>query len=339
MEIVAEKKTEILDLGVTDLVLKELKGRCAGLTADTPKEYKHVVTQIAVCRTLRSKVKARHGELKRPVIDRGKALDFESNRIISALVDIEDPMKEKKKAVDDEKRRIDEEKANAEKNRRVLILERIGEIANMSVGIVDLSSDDISTVIGKIKGIEAIPEFFAEFAPQAEQAKVWAIKAATEFLEKRVDQETKAADEKKRLEAEAEQNRLMTEKNARIAKVNTDKAADLEAQQAIIDKANKERQKVLDDQQAKIDKEIQNKKDAADLLERKKQLEAMQPDIEKLQVFSDETLQALFDNFPKLKSNGSVRINAIAASAILQINDLQEYINEELADIRRIDAT
>src|SRR5579863_5138042 len=99
---------ELVTYSITDADIAATQAAYAGLTADTPKGYEEVRLAIAHCRDTRVAIEKRRVELKADALAWGKKVDAEAKRITTLLEEIEDPLKAKKQAVDDEKARLKE---------------------------------------------------------------------------------------------------------------------------------------------------------------------------------------------------------------------------------------
>ena len=149
---------EIQKFNVADATIAELKEKFKDLEIsgiDDKKGMKAVNEAIGIVRTLRTGVEAKRKDLKNFYLATGKGIDAEAKRITELLVDVENPLKEKKQAIDDEIKRIEEEKAELEQKRldeRVDQLKMSGiafdgqfySVGNISVDIVtikDLSDE------------------------------------------------------------------------------------------------------------------------------------------------------------------------------------------------------
>ena len=112
-EVVAGK----VDLKIADVRIDEMRDRLADLPAqvETKEGYELVRLGIAECRELRLALDDNKETLKRPVIDYGRAIDKEYNRLKEAIEKIEKPLKEAKQKVDDERERVKREALEAER--------------------------------------------------------------------------------------------------------------------------------------------------------------------------------------------------------------------------------
>lgn len=91
--------------------IAETKAKYAALSCDTPAGYEQVRLAIAHVRTTRVAVEDRRVALKADALAYGRLVDSRAKEITALLLEIEEPLKAKKAAVDDEKARV---KAEAE---------------------------------------------------------------------------------------------------------------------------------------------------------------------------------------------------------------------------------
>ena len=101
----------------SDGAIAEMKQRFSGLTCATPTEYEKVRSAIATTRSHRVAIEKRRVELKADALAWGKKVDAEAKRLTALLLEIEEPLKAAKQAVDDEKERKAKEVAEAERKR------------------------------------------------------------------------------------------------------------------------------------------------------------------------------------------------------------------------------
>ena len=107
---------------VSDTMLAEYRAKFTGLSAETKEGYEEVRKAIAVCRTTRTSVDKKRKELTEEARDWIDVANSEAKRLIAALEAIEEPLKAKKQAVDDERERV---KAEAEAARARKINDRL----------------------------------------------------------------------------------------------------------------------------------------------------------------------------------------------------------------------
>ena len=116
-------KPRAITYETTDSAIAALKAKYKGIAKpETTKDLKVVTAAIADSRTRRTGVDKRRKELKRDAIAYGKQVESEAGRITALLLEIEEPLKFLKTAVDEErerKKREAEEARLAEERRKI----------------------------------------------------------------------------------------------------------------------------------------------------------------------------------------------------------------------------
>lgn len=150
---------EIQKFNIVDAELAELKKKFKNLKiagVDDKKGIKAVNEAISIVRGLRTSVETKRTDLKSFYFETGKGIDAEAKRIQSLIADIEEPLKAKKTAIEDEKKRQEEEKARMEQERvdgRVEALKTagivfdgtfysIGENVSVDLATIETMEDD-----------------------------------------------------------------------------------------------------------------------------------------------------------------------------------------------------
>lgn len=103
---------------ITPEKIESKRAQYEALTADTPAGYEAVRVAVADCRTTRVAIEKRRVELKADALAFGRRVDAVAKELTSLVESIEEPLKLKKAAVDEEKERIRAEKA-AEERRKI----------------------------------------------------------------------------------------------------------------------------------------------------------------------------------------------------------------------------
>ena len=115
MIIQTDVATQLVKYSVTDAEIAILRERFDGLTCDTPQQYEVVRVAIAEIRDLRVAIEKRRIELKADALEYGRRVDREASRITRELEQIEAPLKERKRAIDDERERIRQQAIEAKR--------------------------------------------------------------------------------------------------------------------------------------------------------------------------------------------------------------------------------
>lgn len=193
-----------INLGVNDIAIAKMIEEYGNLDATTPKEFKELTAGIAVFRNARLLVSERKEELKRPLIDEGKAIDAECKRLVALIEQPEETLKERKKAYEAEQDRKKKEKEEAEANRIKTIEDRINAFFVNTRGLVGKNSAELKEKLQFFISCTEADDFdYQEFAIKADEVKRTVLAELEEAYKEKVDQENKDAQiEKERLEAE-----------------------------------------------------------------------------------------------------------------------------------------
>ena len=146
-------QNEIQKYSVADAVISELKVKFKGLKIkgiDDKKGYEEVKKAQLIMRDYRTSVEKKRTELKADSIKIGKGIDEEARRLTALIAEVEDPLKEKRQAIDDAKKaeeeRIEREAEEKFQN-RIKELEAVGISFDGSFySIGDSISVDVFTV-------------------------------------------------------------------------------------------------------------------------------------------------------------------------------------------------
>jgi len=244
---------------MTDIGLDKLKERYLTVPDVATKDgYDLVVSGARELRDIRVSVEKKRKELKAGALEWGRLVDSEAKRITGELLQLENPIKEAKKVIDNEKARIKEEKRIADEKRKNEILARIDEIRILVSAYVGKTSEAIDSIRQETVNLD-LSEGFDEFTETAERVKDSTIAGLDSLYERTKDQEEAAkrqAEEETRLAAEREKFRLEQEEQEkkRIAE---------QAKKDEADKIAREKQ-----EQERLAE--QEKRDAADKIAREK---------------------------------------------------------------------
>ena len=323
-----------------DAEIAVMKDKYLPLTADTPKGYELVRQALAEVRSYRTAVEKRRVELKADALEWGRKVDSEAKRITGLLLEVEEPLKAKKQAVDDEKVRVAAEKAAAvEAEQRRKIEEERAEAEAKLKAARDAEEARIKEEAAKVAAERA--------ALEAERKRIDA-----EQAEKRKAEEAHAAEERRKVEAEqaAERKRLADERanleaeqkaererqEAARKKMEEDRAA-VERERQRLEREEFERQAKIKAEQAAREKAERDRIAAEEArvaaLEYKaaeeKRLAALRPDVEKVRKFGTELTAWVFGNWPEVKSKeAKTFLGAIKPAFDDLANRLREYQTE-----------
>lgn len=307
------------------------------------KSYAVVMQGLAEYRELRLAIDDKHKELKADILEAGRSLDGDKNRLKALLEPGEDHLKKIRQVEDDRKAKIKEEKARLERERIEAIQGKIDNIRHLGIMLPNVSALVIEERLIIVKAMKLPGD--VEFTGQAEMAQKTAIANLEQALTERIQFEKEEVERKaeaehleaQRKEQEAAQAKI-DEAEKRAAKRQAENDARMAAEQAKIDEENKkiEAQKYniaqeIKAEDARKEKEAFEKtakenaeaaaaqkvldmvreadeKKAAEVKEKARQ-EALRPDKEKLIKFADQ----LYDiECPVLKSTKAQKISSEA---------------------------
>lgn len=99
----SEPNESLAKYSPTEASIAKFKEDYGPLTADTPEGYRAVANAIGVVRSHRTGIEKRRVELKAGLLETGRAIDGEAKRLTGLLLEVEEPLKAAKQAVDDAK--------------------------------------------------------------------------------------------------------------------------------------------------------------------------------------------------------------------------------------------
>lgn len=283
--------TALVTYSVSTEWIAAARERYLPLTADTPKGYEEVRLAIGQVREKRTEIEKRRVELKADALKFGRFVDSEAKRYTDLLLEIEEPLKEKKAAIDNEAVRV---KAEAE-------------------------AEKLRAIEAEIAAHRARQEAELKAVRNAEEARLAAERVALDAERKLLAEERRKADEAAAL-VRAEQAAQMQVERARLAKVEEAQRVEREALEAERRTVTTEREKaarVEFERQAKIKAEAEAvakvERDRLAAAEHKAKLDALAPDIEKLHAFA-ASIRSLAE--PKLKSKEAKTRMAVALAQL-----------------------
>lgn len=200
---------EVAEYSTTAAALAALREKYFVLPdANTTEGYEFIRTGIKELTGLRTKLEEARKREKAPYLQAGQIIDAEAKRITAELVQLEDPMKAAKKAVDD--------RVERERQERVARLQvKVDAIKSMPGLVRGKSSAEISDMIDRCGEIDTSHDFF-DLTKEATAAQQAALDELTQMLTDRLAFE---ASEKQREELEAQQaelQRKMDEQRAEL---------------------------------------------------------------------------------------------------------------------------
>lgn len=266
--------SDLVTYSVTAAEIAAKKAEFAGLSCDTPKGYEEVRLAIASVRDVRVAVEKRRVELKADALAYGRLVDSRAKELTGMLLEIEEPLKAKKDAVDAEKARVKAE-AEAEKLR-----------ALQAVVAANLARQEEEARVAREAGEKRMAEERA--ALEAERAKLAeaqaALDAARKAEEDRIVAARRAEEERLAAERRAEEDRQRAER-AKIEEERRTVAAEREK----AERAEFERQA-----KARAEKEAAEKTERDRIAAEQREAERVRlmPDLEKVAAFA-ESIRAI----------------------------------------------
>ena len=291
---------------VSDKKLAEYREKFSGLSAETREGYEEVRKAIAVCRTTRTGVDKKRKELTEEAREWIEIANAEAKRLIVALEAIEEPLKAKKQAVDDERERV---KAAAEAARARKINDRLSRFLNeagvtCSVQEAETWTDDQFESALTIARVAHQVVLKAEQEAEAERQRIEAEKHDA-FLKQQQELEQRRAEiDRLKAEQQAELHRMREEQEA-ARRAHEAELASIQAEQAEKDRV--EREKIEAEELAKQEAVRQAEETAKaeaeqkalaeraeqNRIEEQKRIEALRPDLEKIEKYKASVLSAL----------------------------------------------
>jgi DNA repair exonuclease SbcCD ATPase subunit len=321
VDLVTFSTETVVKYEVTEAQIEALRETCSALSADTPKGYKEVRQAIGNLRDTRVAIEKRRVELKADALAYGRKVDSEAKRFTDLLASIEDPLKSKKQAVDDEKARV---KAEAE-------------------------AAKLAALEAEIVANRERQEAEARAKREAEEAKLAEERAALERERQQMAEERRRADEAARIQREAdeaaaraerdrlteerrqyeeaqraERDRVAAERAAEEAKFRAEREAleaDRRAVQAERERAERAEAERLENVKREEERIAQAESDRLAEEERLARIEALRPDLEKLGKLADRIRMVAS---PSLKSDDA---KAIAKSALAQLEGVAQLLD------------
>lgn len=224
---------EPIKYNVTDAALGKLKKKFAKVPDCKTKEgYEIARAGIAELRTLRGGVESHRKDLKKESLDYGRMVDSEAKRIIGAIIELEEPMQQAKKVIDDIKEAEKEAKKKTEADRIFALKSKVEAIRISPLDYVNANADDLAAESVDVGKLEITEEVYGEFVMEAELAKVEALEKLGEMynesiLREKADRERKEAEKKLAEEKAAfeKEQKEAEEERAAAQKIEDDRIA------------------------------------------------------------------------------------------------------------------
>lgn len=276
----------LVTYNVSDEIIESKRAEYSTIQFNDAKGYETGRKAIADLRTLRSAIESRRQELKAVPLDMGKYIDSEAKRITALVESIEQPLKLKKSAVDDEKERVRKEREAAE--RKKLEDEARSRVAAEEARLKAIRDEEEKRLAAEKAKLEAerkqleIERLAREEAERKERERLAAIQKVED--DKRAAEQARIAAEQKaesdRLAAEQrridEENRKIKEAKEAAERVEFERQAKIKAEQEAKEKIEREARELEERRQAEVARK------AAEEM----RLAALRPDVEKLAAFA-----------------------------------------------------
>lgn len=299
--------TRLVRYPITPAEIRALKARTSGLSADTREGYEAIRLAIGECVKARSAVDVRRKDLNADALAWQREVNAIAKDLTAAIEEVEEPLRAKKQAVDDEKARLKREKEEAAKR---ALEEELRKKREADEAIAKALRDAEEARIAKER--EAL---------EAEKAKA---RAAQEAEAKRQAEERRQLDEERakheaaKREAEAklaEERRQIDEQRKANERVEIERQARIKAEADAKERAEREVREAEERRVADLERREANRK----------RLEAIRPDVEKLRAFA-KNLREL-----EPPSVDDVEAQKAIAAAKVEIDGIAERV-EAFAD-------
>ena len=240
-----------ISLGTTDAIIEGYRQRLADLTADTKAGYEAVKSGLGELVKLRTGVERSRKELKANALEYGRKVDREAKRVTALILEIEEPLKQRKLAVDNaieiERQRAEEAKRAEHEAREREERERIA--AEQAVERAKIRAEHEKFLAEK-KEMEDQRRQMQEERDrmEAERREIEQEKERIEAARlQKIEDEKRAEKEAARLKYEAEEKakREAKEEKERLVAIKLEKAAEKKRKEEHI-RLRKERQPDID---------------------------------------------------------------------------------------------
>jgi hypothetical protein len=262
--------TALIEYGVTEAVLAELRQFWDGIDKVTDDNYDTVKAGCKTLVTLRTSIETKRNEYLTDARAYTDAVNTEAKRVTGLVAAIEAPAKVLKLKYDDAQTAVKAKAEAKEQTRRDNINAAIDMIDSWALGLDGLTVEQLSERLRELKVMAVDEAIYAEFLAVA-QERMESARAKVEAARYR------------RIEFEAEQRRLKEQAEALEAQRVADEEKRV-AEQADIDRQRAEieadRKKLADEQtvrnaeEARIAREAQEAEDAAAQEQRDKEIAA-----------------------------------------------------------------
>jgi nitrate reductase NapAB chaperone NapD len=326
--------TALVQYDVTESAIAEMKEKYSGLTIKTPADYKAVMAAISTVSKIRVDVEKARKMFKADALEYGRKVDAEAKRITGLLLEVEEPLRAKRQAVDDAKARKEEEARLAEEKRVADIRAKIDAITAFVSRLNELTIPELSARIESIGKLSIIGSEYQEFTGDA-LAEIKTVADAlnarmAEKIEREKEQEALRIANEQAAALRAEQERKDAEAQAKLdAERRLKEAAERKIAEQAAEAKRKEdeeilRKKIEAESKAKAERELAEKiareeRAKAEAEAKAKREAELRPDKEKLLVW----IASAIGTAPKLDS---AEMKVICDDAVKSLTSAQKRI-------------
>jgi len=318
-----------------DEVIADIREKYTGMTV-AKDGFKTVKAARIEVKNLRCAVKRLHKELKEPVLERGKLIDEESNRLINLLIPIEEALEKEEEA--EEKRKADEAAAKVKAEEKKL-QDRIGQISKCGIvpdiaALKAMNGDQFTEYHAKCYAENIERQSLAEEAARIQAEKDAAEQAERDRLaQMHAEEMARQAEELAIRERELQAERAKIE--AEVKEAERARAEMLRIEQEARDKAEAERRSVIAAENAKLAEqraELARQQEELRLAEEARQNEIARLEaIERKRILDAEEAEAVRlwnEEQVRMAAEEEARIEALKPEIELAI-DFRAYISEQ----------
>ncbi len=308
---------------ITEEAISLKREHYAALSADSAKGYEQVRLAIADCRNMRVAIEAKRKELKADALEYGRMVDSAAKTLTGLIEELEEPLKLKKAAVDDEKARIKREKEEAERARIEAELQAKREAEEAERRAVREAEE--RALAAERARIEAEQRALAEEKAKldAERKRLEAEELARrEAEEARIREAREREDAARRERERAEQERLRIEREK------------LEAERREVEESRRKAEREEFERQVKIRAEAEAREAAIRETEERKRAEerllALAPDREKALVLARRLRDLLAENLGMSTDEGREVLANARHDVKLAVEILEDFATEAI---------
>ena len=296
----AEANTIPIVYSVADAAIENLKQQFTGLelTVSEPKGYQAVTKAIATTRSLRGEVEDTRVMLKKDALEYGRRVDAEAKRLTSLLLEIEEPLKAAKKAVDDaaERERVAKIEAEKAKIEAEIKAQRDAEAARIK------AEQDAIAEKNRIEREALEAERKKRDAERAEKDRIRREELAKAEAAAKIERDKLRAEQEK---LDAERRKIEAERQA-AERAEFERQAKIKAECEAKERAERER---IAAEQRKVEQERQAAAERA-------RVEALRPDREKIAEWANQ-LRAIY--MPDVKTGDAIEFVVTIKESIIAL--------------------